>query len=159
MTSAGILPVFIDKDLNIKILLGKEYNGWSGFSGNSEHNESALQTAIREFNEETSHIFKDHIDEAFLQNNTLNVCSSKTPTMKIFTLYIVNFSKISNDVLQKCALNFQNSRNICIHKCEKEKTEIKWFDINDVKNLHLRYSFHKDFKKIYKAINNFLKLK
>ena len=159
MYSAGILPIFIDNVLNVKILLGKEYNGWSGFSGNSERNETIIQTALREFNEETSYVFKDYLDQNYINNNTLDVLSSTTPSFKKFTLYIVDFSKIPSDILQESTLNFIYSRNTSKNVCEKEKSAIEWFDINDIKKLNLRYCFHKDFKKIHKAINDALKLK
>ena len=159
MSSSGILPIFINSTLDVKILLGKEYNGWSSFSGKSEHDESAVQTALREFNEETSYVFKDYLDQNYINNNTIDVLFTKTPSMKIFTLYIVDFSKIPSDILQECTLNFICSRNTCVKMCEKEKTAIEWFDINDIKHLHLRHCFHKDFKRIHKSINNSFKIK
>ena len=60
--AAGIIPVYRMEN-QIYFLLGHERsnNKWSGFVGGSEQNESVIQTALREFNEETSLVFKDHI--------------------------------------------------------------------------------------------------
>jgi len=54
--AAGILP-YTFKDGTLLFLLGKESNGWSDFGGFAEHNETALEAAIKEFSEETRYVF------------------------------------------------------------------------------------------------------
>lgn len=155
--SSGILPVIIDINFNVKILLGKEYNGWSGFSGSSEKNETSIQTGLREFHEETANVFKNYINEEYINENIINKLSSTTPTGKTFDMYIVNFSKLPIEIINKIDYLFVVNRKKTINKYEKEKTKIEWFTIDDVKKLNLRYCFHKDYKMIYKSINEWFK--
>ena len=52
-TCAGIVPI-----IGYTALLGQDYeNYWSSFSGKQEIGETPPQTAIREFNEETSNMW------------------------------------------------------------------------------------------------------
>lgn len=63
---AGIIPISVDKNNNIYILLAKEsFNPlwkqsckWSGFEGGRKTNETIIETAIREYKEESLDIIK-----------------------------------------------------------------------------------------------------
>lgn len=57
-TNAGILPFYYDDSGRAFFLLGQEPNGaWADFGGRYEQGESALETASREFSEETRYVF------------------------------------------------------------------------------------------------------
>jgi hypothetical protein len=62
--AAGIIPYVIDCEQEISFLLGYENNKWSGFVGKYENcdNLNIINTAVREFNEETAYTFNDYID-------------------------------------------------------------------------------------------------
>ena len=78
---AGIIPVALH-DNKLHFLLGKEHsNKWNDFGGSANKGESFLQTAIREFNEETNGFFgspflfnkyakQNHIMDITLDNDT-----------------------------------------------------------------------------------------
>jgi hypothetical protein len=59
MLSAGIIPYTLIHG-KMYFLLGYERKSWSGFIGSSENEETPIQTAIREFNEETALIFNEY---------------------------------------------------------------------------------------------------
>ena len=83
MYSAGILPVY-----NFQVLLGKEKRGWSGFSGKyeSEKDVTVMDTAIREFTEETAGLLeKSRVQWLIKEAPLLKSCTPKD-TSFIFTL-------------------------------------------------------------------------
>tara|TARA_A100001015_G_scaffold224608_1_gene253287 strand:+ start:2823 stop:3713 length:891 start_codon:yes stop_codon:yes gene_type:complete len=65
---SGIIPISIDDTGNIYILLAKERynpnwkgsNRWSGFEGGKKNLETCVETAIREFNEESLGVVKTY---------------------------------------------------------------------------------------------------
>jgi len=134
MYAAGVIPYTVYNS-KVYILLGKEKSNdkWSGFVGNSDpRDKSSFHTAIREFNEETCKIF-----DAYYINNCLDDYRSfKIDTYKnkkTVVLYFIRFSPGYIDI----DLNEQfksSQKNILYKKEYLEKTELKWFLLQDINN-------------------------
>lgn len=148
MNNAGILP-YIVKDGQCKILLGKEKGKWSTFSGKQEETESFETTALREFHEETAHTFP-FVTDAFFNRNAKGYMDSTTPTGKVIRLYFVNFSECTEQELSTEA--FVTNRDISTSPYEKEKTELRWVELEQASSLKLRYCFYKDLVRIKNLI-------
>jgi 8-oxo-dGTP pyrophosphatase MutT (NUDIX family) len=146
--SSGVLP-FYEFNGILYILLGKENGSWSGFSGKQEVNETLKQTAFREFHEETSNTFID-MTMSYLNENTLDIIVTKTPTGKEFSLYLINFNETLRDVS-----SFRLNRTLSQLKCEKEKEDIRWVPLQDIQRKYkLRYCFFKDLNNIQQVFKN-----
>jgi len=151
--SAGIIPIIFKENHDIKILLGKERQGWSSFSGGSELNEDYIETAIREFNEETCYIYK-FIDKKYVEDNVIDIVKSTTPSGKQFHLYLIDFT---NENVEEITKEFETNRKKMNNIYEKEKYDIGWFDLERILKLKLRNCFYKDFKTIFRIIIKNLK--
>lgn len=74
-TGAGVIPVAVDPDGRTHLLLGRErwspaWRGscrWSGFEGSRKEGETLLDTAVREFTEESMSVLLPHV-RAVLQS-------------------------------------------------------------------------------------------
>ena len=149
MHSAGILPVIFENDKTY-VLLGEEYQGWSGFSGRQDGDETPQETAFREFHEETVGIFPE-VDIKFLHKNCLHFYNTITPSKKMFVMYIVDFSSIFT---QDTSVKFNEALKRTNNKCEMEKTSIQWVEISNITKRKLRYTFHKDINALIKIIKD-----
>lgn len=70
--NAGVLPYYYDKNGKAFFLIGQEPNGvWADFGGRGERSEDPLDTAAREFSEETRYVFGKYADR--LENLELRV--------------------------------------------------------------------------------------
>ena len=147
MNSAGILPV-IKENGKIYMLLGKDLGGWSGFSGGQDGDETPQETAFREFHEETIGIFPD-VDISFLQRNCFHVHNAKTPTGKIFVMYLVDFSSLDT---KNTTYDFHTAFEKTVRVCEREKTSVQWVEISNVFKRKLRFAFYKDIDAFIKVI-------
>jgi len=135
---AGILPISLDKNGNLLFLFGKEYflnnEGWSDFGGSKEKNETTLQTAIREGYEETNGFFGS--------KNSLKINIKKYFIFKINSgTYSTFLFKIKYDenLIKYYNRNFKfilkhNNKFIENHNGFYEKSTIKWFTIDEIKN-------------------------
>ncbi len=144
MYSAGILPY-----CNEFVLIGREERGWSGFSGKCESGETPKETAVREFNEETAHIFKG----VKISKNTICI-STSTPKKYKFYLYLVKFDNYDTELNSI----FLKSRVSTTNPAEKEKTELKWVHLDDIGSLDLSQAFRKDLKDIKEKIKTHIDL-
>ena len=132
---AGILPIS-KKDGIIYFLFGKEYelNLWSDFGGKADKNESSFDCAIREGYEESSGFFD--LDYETLYNNVRksNVLTIESRNYKSY-LYLTDYHELLPYFYNN---NFNFIMNTNKHLiCQNgyfEKSEIKWFTINDLKN-------------------------
>jgi len=128
--AAGIIPYFYFEN-EIYFLLGyeKSNNKWSGFVGGSELYESITQTAIREFNEETSLVFKDYLN--YFESKCVNTppIIEKTPTGKnVYLLFVESTPDIFFTDLDQLGLN-----QTFIHDPHyREKSKLKWFSLYDI---------------------------
>ena len=113
----GICLYKYDKD-SIKILLCKSVQSnerWGFLKGVAKENEQAKNTAIREFEEESSiEVKKEYLENFFIQKNEL----------KDIGVYLANYDNVkhvnsyfNNDVLSKLHLSCENS-------------DVEFFDIN-----------------------------
>jgi hypothetical protein len=130
--SAGIIPFSVNVDQEIVFLLGYENNKWSGFVGHSEKNENVVNTAIREFNEETAMIFSG------LSNYIRSKINNK------LCYFYKDYSYKNNDPVYLWFVEIPVDTNInsqfiknkeVLNKPEfKEKEKLQWFlksQIND----------------------------
>lgn len=135
----GICIYKIEENV-IKVLLCKSVqslNRWGFLKGVQDNNETAQQTAIREFEEESSiKIEKSMLEEYFYQENL----------EKDIGIYLVNSSKIEDlddyfedDVLKSHFLSWENSK-------------VKFFDIRELPLIKKKQS--KIVKKICSFINS-----
>lgn len=150
--AAGIVPYIKNPDGKIEILLGFEtkMNKWSGFVGGSEESDgNIIRTAIREFNEETAKIFENDlplIEHKIISGDSLLI----TDSTKNRIVYIW-FVKI--DFIDKLPLLFLHNINLLSEREFQEKSEIKWFTINDIrKTKNILYKLK------VSILNNYLRL-
>lgn len=132
---AGILPVTMSNGI-LLFLMGKERsnNLWCDFGGSTEQGEQPIKTAIREGGEELNGILGldnklyKKVAESMISPVEFNKYTS-------FLFYIEYDNKLVN--------NFKNNNNFAeIYLTDKinskhnglfEKSEIKWFTINELK--------------------------
>ena len=128
--AAGIVPyISIDR---VYILLGleKSNNKWSGFVGGSEPGEIVVDTALREFNEETAMIFNDHlVSLKGVLLKTKPVVES-TSTGKDAFIYFIKFPvNICDDIIPQFLKNKSQLQEDHFH----EKSMLRWFSLDEIK--------------------------
>lgn len=115
--------------LNKSFLLGLETSNkkWSGFVGGQEPGESIPETAIREFNEETSGLFKEYLNEIYLQVvNTVPYIDTSSSGRNVY-LFFIEFNE-KFDVSQfKFNRSLENAREY------REKSDLRWFSTDEIK--------------------------
>lgn len=97
---AGGLP-YCMKDGEVLFLIGQDPEGWSDFGGMAEKGETVLQTAAREFSEETKNVFdggSEHNNAKFF--NQHNRGSLPHPKFKYFS-HLIEVSYIPADVFKR----------------------------------------------------------
>lgn len=125
--AAGIVPYRIQGG-EIYFLLGLEKsNGtWSGFVGNSQKYESVIQTAIREFNEESSMVFQDNLQffyEACI--STKPVIENTRPSKPVYIWFVECYINVD--------LEQFNTNQMYLHDPRfKEKTKLQWFSLTEI---------------------------
>lgn len=153
--SAGILP-YTYKNSNLCFLLGKEKSGWSGFSGRCEsYDKDQLQTALREFHEETCNIFTGVIDEKYIHDNCIECLESTTPKGNKFYLYILNLEQaFDKTTFNSFTISEEFNHELSSQsECKfKEKSYIRFFNANMTNNIKLRRFFRNDLNKIIELI-------
>ena len=145
---AGILPCAYDRG-KLYILLGQERkNGlWCDFGGSPERGETVLETAIREGMEELNGFFGTK-DELLSQVKNTQLQMINNPVDKYTSILF----KIKYDPKLPKYFNYNNhfiEENIlpCInspafghirphHSGLFEKTQIRWFNIQEIENLN-----------------------
>jgi 8-oxo-dGTP pyrophosphatase MutT (NUDIX family) len=150
-TIVGIVPYYKEKTLHI--LLGKQKDYWSGFIGHLEPTDnSRLDGALREFNEETALIFSNQIKPLrdFIVVNKI-MPHVTVHEDKIIYIWIVHFKK---ELLLN--LDFLKSRNELTNHIYKEKSEIKIFQMEEIIKNHNNI-FLNSFRNL--IINQYTKLK
>ena len=140
--NAGILPYTFHNN-NIYFLLGKEHYGrdkgkYSDFGGKFENNETPLQTAKREFKEESINVIP-------LKKNLLPIYNYK----KKYVMYLmeIKYNKNINKI-------FKNKRNKCTNYSPTcEKSIIKWMSHKEImKRDDIRKSFLNTYKLLIQQI-------
>ena len=121
--AAGIIP-YTKYNNELYFLLGLENGKWSGFVGGSELGENPINTAIREFNEETAMIFED-LTLSFNKPPVVEL----TSTGKTVYIWFINFPTPFFDIS-----NFYLNQSLINDSRFKEKSKLQWFSLNQVKN-------------------------
>lgn len=133
---AGILPVTISNGI-LLFLMGKERgNGlWADFGGSTDYGEQPIQTAIREGGEELNGILG--LDNDLYKKVTESMISPVEFNKYTSFLFSLDYDK-------KLVQTFKNNNEFAeiylhdlINKKHNglfEKSEIKWFTVNEMKN-------------------------
>jgi predicted NUDIX family NTP pyrophosphohydrolase len=125
--AAGIIPYTITEN-GIYFLLGLEKRGWSGFVGSSESGEHPIDTALREFNEESAMIFNNY--QLYDKLLTILPIVEKTPTGKTAYLWFIDFPKEIIGIESQFEINKSKLNKKEYH----EKSKLKWFNFYEIKN-------------------------
>jgi len=156
---ASILPVAIYNN-KIYFLFGKERNfdenpGWSDFGGGTDNDENYINTAIREGSEELTGFLggPKEIKLCLEKFGTYNI-DYKSKNHEIYRVHIFPFKydKLLVFYYNNNQRFLQKHLNPNIIKDTKifEKTEIKWFSFNDLKQNK------KKFRTFYQEIVNLI---
>jgi hypothetical protein len=153
--AAGVLP-YTYFNGRIYLLLGKDIrdNVWSDFGGKNEpqDSEKPLQTAIREFYEETCGIIMDPKALKIKMNNVQSVTFSNTLNNKQYYMYAIEipYNSFYRGVFRRTIMYL---KYINVYKRTIEKTDIKWVDVQDVVNnaINMRPVFRNTFSKWWTA--------
>ena len=155
--AAGIIPYSRNSDGELSFLLGYENGKWSGFIGKYEDsdNENIINTAVREFNEETAYIFNHFIDiikNKLIHNDSRLIVTKSYNNSRIIYIYFIN---IHNSVLDYPFENeFLNNRKlIYLNEC-KEKSEIRWIKYTDLESFNLIHGLKKIILRLNLIRNN-----
>ena len=142
--AAGIIPyTIINRQPYFLLGLETSNNKWSGFVGGSEPGENPINTAFREFTEETAMVFdyaKDYIQSEILTNHPV---TELTATGKIVYLWFVKFPEKAN------FSQFYKNKSKLDGAHFKEKSELCWFSLSDIENKNVLYKLKKTIKLIY----------
>ena len=152
--AAGIIPYSRNSSGEKSFLLGYENGKWSGFIGKYEDsdNENIINTAIREFNEETAYIFNEFIDiikNKLIHNDSRLIITKSYNNSRIVYIYFIN---IHNSVLEYPFENdfLNNKKSTNLNEC-KEKSQIKWIKYTDLESFNLIHGL----RKILIKLNNY----
>ena len=136
--AAGIIP-YIKLNGQIYFLLGFEISNkkWSGFVGGYEpKDKNIITTAIREFNEESGMVFNNYLEFIRKSIEFKEPYVDITKTGRTVYLWFVEFPlETFNINVSKIFLN--NSFNNPVYK---EKSDLRWFNLNDIKNGKVLYN-------------------
>ena len=132
--AAGIIPyIYIptkDKLTKCYYLLGleKSNNLWSGFVGGSEQNETIIETAFREFNEETVFIFEEY--KLYIKSKLEKIKPYKDTTSsgKDVYIYFIEFPIESQEKIK----DFMNNKAKLEEEHFHEKSILRWFTTNEI---------------------------
>jgi len=129
--AAGIVPYITVDRIYILLGLEKSNNKWSGFVGGSESGESITDTALREFNEETAMVFKDHLN--YLKGALLSTepLVESTSTGKNAFIY---FIKIPVNICDNIIPQFLKNKSELPEEYYHEKSMLRWFSLDEIKD-------------------------
>ena len=132
---AGILPIS-KKDGNIYFLFGKEYelNLWSDFGGKLEKNEDVFSCAIREGYEESNGFLDLDYNTLYKTVNRSIVTTIESKNYKSF-IFLTEYHELLPYFFNN-NFNFikDTNKHVICQNGYFEKSEIKWFTIDDIKN-------------------------
>ncbi len=147
--AAGILPLSVDNEGNIVVLLGQENVDnklvWSGFGGGAEKGESPKKTAAREGWEESMGFLgtKEDIYNIINSDNNRNIAAYANDRYTEYVIYVSynkdwpQLFKRIYDYWHKCGIR-DNTKDpaLYIPTCPKgysEKLAIKWVKLVDLR--------------------------
>ena len=152
--AAGVLLLSWHNNI-LYALLGKDqYDCYSDFGGKCDSKDGGYhaRTAARECYEETCSTVNDFHETMRILSGCEYVIS-KSYTNKNYYMYI-SFTKYNPCVQQSFSV-IRNTISELSHMYQfKEKTELKWFKLQDVMNgnIELRNVFHKTLQQHYQTI-------
>jgi len=130
--AAGVVPYLIIENQYYFLLgLERSNNKWSGFVGKSEIGETPQETALREFNEETSLLFKNNLQFVYSKLNLTEPVLETTPSGNVAYIWFIHFPPhiISMDFSE---FHFNQSKIKDRHF--KEKSNLRWFTLSQIRN-------------------------
>jgi 8-oxo-dGTP pyrophosphatase MutT (NUDIX family) len=137
--AAGIIPyIFLNGEYYFLLGLERSNNKWSGFVGGSEIGELPINTALREFNEETAMIFEKN---TFIKKKltTTTPVIERSLTGKTVYLWFLEFPQ---EFLFKLT-QFHYNQSIINDSHFKEKSDIRWFSLHQLKSAKILYRLKK----------------
>ena len=146
MYSAGIVPCVLGPaGHGLLVLMGRETQSqlWSGFAGKSEPGVDAtpLDTALREFDEETCSVFglevltaiREHPERYLIEH-----IQTYTPRGFVFHLYVFDFTSFVYALpTTEARFDALRMREYNAHRLEKDRVE--WVDVLSDNRSHRRY--------------------
>jgi len=127
--AAGVVPYIVIDRIYILLGLEKSNNKWSGFVGGSESGESVVDTALREFNEETAMIFNEHLIPLKAMLLKTQPVVESTSTGKDAFIYFVKFpANICDNIIPQFLKNKSELPDDRYH----EKSMLRWFSLDEI---------------------------
>jgi 8-oxo-dGTP pyrophosphatase MutT (NUDIX family) len=145
--AAGVLPYCAGH-----VLLGLEARGWSAFSGTAHVGEAPRETALREFHEETAHLFAPSEDHPAIDLTAASCIVTTTPRSRVFYLFLYSFACTGPPLGPRVNEAFQFKRHRTTVRHEREKLKLMWVPIDDISALRLSPSFRADMPEIMRAL-------
>ena len=155
-TPAGGIVPYVKNTNGIYFLLGNERSSkkWSGFVGGSEVSDgNIINTAVREFNEETARIFEKDLE--IIRHKLISgqcFLLSESNRNRLIYIWFVEFpfETINSNVENK----FLENVNLMTDSHYQEKSSLKWFSIYDIRNNSNRilYKLRKNILDNYKKL-------
>ena len=147
--AAGIIP-YIKLNGDVYFLLGFETRDkkWSGFVGSYEpKDKNIITTAIREFNEESGMVFNNYLGYIKRNIEFKEPYIDITKTGRPVYLWFVEFPlETFNINVSEIFLNNISKFNNPVYK---EKTDIRWFNLNNIKNGKILYNLKRVILKFF----------
>ena len=127
--AAGIVPYITVDRIYVLLGLEKSNNKWSGFVGGSEPGETVTDTALREFNEETALVFKEHL--LYLTGMVLKTepVVESTSTGKDAFIY---FIKVPVNICDNIIPQFLKNKSELTEEYYHEKSMLRWFSLDEI---------------------------
>ena len=127
--AAGVVPYIVIDRIYILLGLEKSNNKWSGFVGGSEQGESVVDTALREFNEETAMVFNDHLIPLKAMLLKTQPVVESTSTGKDAFIYFIKFPpNICDNIIPQFLKNKSELPEDHYH----EKSMLRWFSLDEI---------------------------
>ena len=128
--ASGIIPyITIEHKKYFLLGLEKSNNYWSGFVGGSETGETCVETAVREFHEETATIFEDYTPFIEEQLKRAEPEIDISPSAKYVYLYFIEFPVDCQEYISLFMDKKKDFTDACFH----EKSILKWFSIEEIR--------------------------
>jgi 8-oxo-dGTP pyrophosphatase MutT (NUDIX family) len=122
--AAGIVPyTYINGEIVFLLGLERSNGQWSGFIGGQEPGENIIDTANREFNEETCMVFNKIFDLSSIVPDI-----DKSASGKLVYIWFIEFP-YNNDIPELFKIN----QTIYKKKQYREKSKLRWFTLNEIK--------------------------
>jgi len=128
--AAGIIPYIVNNN-KVYFLLGKEKGKWSGFVGGYEDKDQyVINTAVREFNEETAMIFEKYTKYMYIKMKKTRPVLDKTPSGRNVYIWFIEFPINSlNEIV-----HFEWNKKLYNTSFFNEKSDIRVFELDEIKN-------------------------